>query len=238
MWLWIIATFSAFFIKGLCGFANTLIFSSIMAFNANNINISPVELLLGYPANITLVLKNRKSLKKSVFIPLTILVLLGCIPGALLLKNVNVRFIKLLFGAVVILIAIELLLRELNVIKLKTSKLVLGIIGLLSGVLCGLFGIGAPLAAYVSRVTASEAEFKANISAVFISENTFRIILYSVIGIITLPVLKQALLLIPVMAAGLLLGMLCSKLFKDRVIKILIVILLIISGIVMIIRNI
>ena len=31
MYLWILATLIAFFIKGLCGFANTLIFTSIMS---------------------------------------------------------------------------------------------------------------------------------------------------------------------------------------------------------------
>ena len=32
MILWIIATLCAFFIKGLCGFANTLVFTSILGF--------------------------------------------------------------------------------------------------------------------------------------------------------------------------------------------------------------
>lgn len=59
MWLWILATVVAFFIKGLCGFANTLVFTSILGFGANNVNISPVELVLGYPTNIILTWKNR-----------------------------------------------------------------------------------------------------------------------------------------------------------------------------------
>ena len=43
----IIATLVAFFIKGLCGFANTLIFNGILSYTANNINISPLEVVLG-----------------------------------------------------------------------------------------------------------------------------------------------------------------------------------------------
>ena len=42
----IIATLVAFFIKGLCGFANTLIFNGILSYTANNINISPLEVVL------------------------------------------------------------------------------------------------------------------------------------------------------------------------------------------------
>ncbi len=45
MLLWIIAAVCAFFVKGLCGFANTLIFTNILSFGVNNALISPVELL-------------------------------------------------------------------------------------------------------------------------------------------------------------------------------------------------
>lgn len=61
--VWMIATFAAFFVKVLCGFANTLVFQSILSFQNDNRNISPVELILTYPANIILMLKKRKSLK-------------------------------------------------------------------------------------------------------------------------------------------------------------------------------
>ena len=52
--------------------------------------------------------------------------------------------------------------------------------------LCGLFGVGALLAAYVSRVTENDESFKANISTVFIADNTFRIILYNALGLFAL----------------------------------------------------
>ncbi|MBR5357067.1 MAG: sulfite exporter TauE/SafE family protein [Lachnospiraceae bacterium] len=237
MVLWIIATFVAFFIKGLCGFANTLVFTSIMGFGANNVAISPVELMLGYPANFILTIKNRKKLDPKVYIPLAVLVLAGCIPGALLLKNVDATYIKIVFGVVIILIGIEMFFREQGKLKFKESKLVLGIIGILSGVLCGLFGVGALLAAYVGRVTGTSDEFKANISAVFIVENTFRIILYSIMGIITFEGFKQALILMPVVIAGLFAGMFSSKVLNERIVKRLVIILLIVSGAALIIMN-
>lgn len=53
---------AAYFVKGLCGFANTLVFTSILSFgSATNANISPVDLLVGYPTNVILTWKNRKS---------------------------------------------------------------------------------------------------------------------------------------------------------------------------------
>ncbi len=237
MWLWIIAALAAFFVKGLCGFANTLVFTSILGFGANNVAISPVELLMGFPANLILTYNYRKKLNKFVFVPLAALVLLGSIPGAVLLKNVNAGYIKVVFGVVVVILGIEMYLRENGKIKVKESRLILGGIGILSGVLCGLFGVGALLAAYVSRVTKSSDEFKANISAVFIVENIFRIILYSVLGIISLASIKQALIMMPFAIAGLFMGKKSSSILDEKVVKRLVIVLLIISGLALILMN-
>lgn len=237
MIIWILATLLAFFIKGLCGFANTLVFTSILGFGVANVNISPVELLLGYPTNLIMAWRNRKQLDKKVYIPLSMLVLGGSIPGALLLKNTDVRYLKVVFGVVVILIALEMFLREYQHLKAKESKLLLSGIGLLSGLLCGLFGIGALLAAYVGRVTNTTDEFKANISAVFIVENTVRIISYSLLGIFTLESLKQAVILVPFMVVGLFAGIKSSQVLDEKIVKKLVIVLLAISGIVLVGMN-
>ncbi len=234
---WIIATICAFFVKGLCGFANTLVFTTILSFGNNNINISPVELLLGYPTNVILAWKERKSIKWSICLPLAAMVIIGSIPGVLFLKNVDTGMIKILFGVVIVVIALEMLLRELRPGKAKQSKIVLTMIGLLSGVLCGLYGIGALLGAYVNRVTDNSRAFKANICVVFFVENTFRIILYSIWGIITLDILRQALILLPFVLIGLVLGMLSSKVLDEKIVKRIVIVMLMISGIALIINS-
>ena len=200
----IIATLVAFFIKGLCGFANTLIFNGILSYTANNINISPLEVVLGYPSNIILVWKERKSLNWKIWLPLTVLVVAGSIPGIFLLKHTDAGLLKVIFGIAVIIIGIEMLFREMKSSNGKSggSKIILVLIGIISGLLCGLYGVGALLAAYVSRVSENSHEFKANICVVFVVENTIRIILYAATGILTLAVLKQVVILIPFMLAA------------------------------------
>lgn len=237
IWIWIAATTLAYFVKGLCGFGNTLVFSSIVGFNVDNINITPIDLMLTYPPNIILTVRNRKSLKASIFVPLTVLVLLGSVPGALILKNVDARYVKLVFGVVIILIGLEMFLREFSKKKLKESKILLTVIGILSGVLCGLFGIGALLAAYVSRVADSDGSFKANISVVFAAENTFRIIVYIVMGIITRVAFQRALIMMPFMLCGLSIGIQSARTMSEKVVKRLVVGLLIVSGVVMIVNS-
>jgi len=235
---WIIAAVGAFFVKGISGFANTLIFTSILSFGNNNINISPVELVLGYPSNIILAVRERKAIDWKICLPLALLVIAGSIPGALFLKNAETGIIKIFFGLIIVLIGTEMLLREFKPKKMKGSKIAMGAIGLLSGILCGLYGVGALLGAYMSRVTDDSSSFKANLCVVFTVDNTFRLILYSIWGIITLDVLKQALQLFPFALLGLALGIFSGKHIDERRIKRIVIVLLIISGLALILSNI
>jgi len=195
-------------------------------------------LILGYPTNLILAWKERRSIKWGVCLPLALLVIVGSLPGVFLLKNVDTSVIKVIFGAIIIFIGIEMLLREFQIGKVKESKILLAIIGVLSGLLCGLYGVGALLGAYISRVTKGSNEFKANICVVFFAENTFRIVLYVLWGIITFDILKQALILIPIMLVGLFLGMLSGKFLDEKIVKRLVIVMLVVSGFALIWNNI
>ena len=130
-----------------------------------------------------------------------------------------------------------MLLREFQTKKMKPSKVVLVMIGVLSGLLCGLYGIGALLGAYINRVTDNSSSFKANICVVFFVENTFRIILYAIWGIITLDIMKQAVVLVPCMLIGLALGMFSGKVLDEKIVKKLVIVMLIISGVALVINS-
>lgn len=237
MYLWIAAALVSYFIKGLCGFADALIFNSILSFGMNTADISPVLLVTGYPTNLIVAWQNRRGLKPRVWLPPAALVLAGCIPGAFMLKNVDARLIKFIFGFVVVALGVEMLLRERRREKRPASKPVLALIGMLAGVLCGLFGVGALMAAYVGRVTETNSEFKANMNAVFFVEGTFRLILYLCLGLITPASLRQSLILMPCMLAGIFLGSRCSRKLNEKVVKKLVIFTLILSGVLLILRN-
>ena len=237
MYLWIAAALVSYFIKGLCGFADALIFNSILSFGMNTADISPVLLVTGYPTNLIVAWQNRRGLKPRVWLPPAALVLAGCIPGAFMLKNVDARLIKFIFGFVVVALGVEMLLRERRREKRHASKPVLALIGVLAGVLCGLFGVGALMAAYVGRVTETNSEFKANMNAVFFVEGTFRLILYLCLGLITPASLRQSLILMPCMLAGIFLGSRCSRKLNEKVVKKLVIFTLILSGVLLILHN-
>jgi len=234
----IIAIIAAFIVKGMSGFANTLVFTSIMSFSANNINITPVELLVGYPSNLYIAWKERKGISFRVCAPIAVFVILGTIPGVLFLMKGDTSLLKTVFGFIVILFAIEMLLRERQKNSKKSSKPVLLAIGILSGILCGMFGVGAFLVAYISRTTDNQMQFRSNLCFVFLMENTFRILLYTLIGILNFTIVKRAVLLLPFMVIGLALGIFLSKKVNEKIAKNTVIILLIISGISLIINNI
>ena len=159
------------------------------------------------------------------------------VPYVVSLKQADARLIKMIFGLVIVCVGIEMLLRERNHRVVKQSKPLLILIGIVSGVLCGLYGIGALLAAYVGRVTDNSKEFKANICIVFIVENTFRMIMYACTGILNLQVIRQAVVLVPFMLIGLLVGMKSGKVLDERVVKKLVIIMLILSGVALVANN-
>ena len=98
--------------------------------------------------------------------------------------------------------------------------------------------MGALLAAYIGRVAGTSNEFKANISAVFIVDNTFRLILYSVLGIITFSSIKQAVILLPFVLIGLFSGIKSATVIDDKIVKRIVIVLLIISGVMLILKSI
>ena len=169
MVLWIVSALLAYFVKGLCGFANTLVFSTILAFFNNNADITPVELLVGCPANAIMLWRERRSLKARIWVPLALVVVAGCVPGALLLRHVDASAIKVLFGFMIMVLGVQMLLQLRSKEQKKLSRAAALAIGALSGILCGLYGIGAMLGVYVGRMTDDVPAFKANLCAVFLS---------------------------------------------------------------------
>ena len=237
MALWIIAALVSAFIKGLCGVGDAPVFSSILAFRYDNIQISPVSVLMSLPANILLAFRNRASLKRSIWLPLSVLIICGSVPGILLLKNTDTRVLKVWFGLFIILVGILMLMNELSPKKRKPSRVFLVLIGVLAGVSCGLFGIGVLLVIYMTQTVDNLKEFKANICMVYAAENVTRLILYIILGVFTAAHLKQAVLIFPFILLGMFLGMKSAAYLDERKAKIVIMCMLIFSGITIVISN-
>jgi len=196
-----------------------------------------VSLLLGYPTNAIIAIKERRHIDWKVCTLLSVLVIAGSIPGTLFLKNADSGIIKQLFGVVIILLGLENLLEEKLPRKAAPSRVSLLLIGVVSGLLCGLYGVGALISAYISRVTDNSRAFKANLCVVFLVDNSFRFFLYIFSDLLTAEVIRLSLFLLPVTLAGLWAGMRSSKLIDEHTAKKTVAIALIISGAALILSN-
>ena len=83
MTIWIVAAVCAYFVKGLCGFANSLVFSTILSFTTSNVNISPMELLVGLPMNVLIAVKERAAIKWKMCLMLIALVIAAALVAQL-----------------------------------------------------------------------------------------------------------------------------------------------------------
>ncbi len=233
----IIATLCAYFVKGLCGFANTLVFTTILSFRGANVTITPVDLLLSLPANLLMAYRERRDVRMRIWGPPALMVLAGSIPGIMFLKFGDVALIKLVLGVAVVAIGAEMLIRQHREAKQSSHPSVLAIIGLVSGFLCGLFGIGAPLAAYLGRTTTTAAEFRGNLSVVFLTNNLFRLAAYCATGIMTADIALTALKLVPAMLLGIYVGMHLAKRTDEARAQSIISAALIVSGVALFATN-
>ncbi len=238
IWLWMLAVLVGYFVKGVAGIGNTLVVTAAMAYTRTNAEITPVELLLCVPTNLLLAWQNRRAIDWKLALPPLFMVLTGDVVGVLLLKNVNVDALKVVFGAVLIVLGVEMLWRELRgVADGKPNPVLMGILGVTAGVLCGLFGAGALLAAYFARTTRDDKVYKGSMCMIFAAENIFRVIVCSLTGLLTMETVKTAAILAPFMLIGLLLGMKLSGRMNARAMRIVIIAMLMLSGLPLLLTN-
>lgn len=234
-----ISTLFAYFTKGITGFGNTLVMGSLFSFIVSNRLTTPVDLIFSIPTNTYIVWRERKNLSMKVVIPLSLMLLAGIIPGTFLLKVGNDWMLKSLLGVVIVGMALEMLTRKPNKDETnKTNPLLLTTIGIASGVLAGLYGIGALLIAYISRTTDNKNQFRANICCVFLVDNIFRFFLYLFTGILNKEIFLMTLFLSPAVFIGMMIGIKVDSNMNEETVKKSVIALLIISGSILFLKSI
>ena len=228
--LWFLVVTLGYFVKGTAGFGNSLIHTGLMAFFMNNADLTPVDYVLAMPANIALTVKHRKYLIPKLWIPGALITMAASVPGVLLLKNLDGRALKVLFGIVIALLGADMLRRKDPGRRPPPRWAVLTLTAV-SGTVNGLFGIGVLLAAVMGRVIEDTRAFKANISAIFSAGSIAMLPVYLLTGLLTKDVFLRALSLYPAMGLGLFLGIRFAGRLKEETIRKCTAVLLIACGI-------
>jgi len=197
----------AFVVKGLAGFGDPLISNPLLAMKLNNKDISPSLLPISLGLNAYIVFKNRKNFSFQIVSSITLWVLIGIIPGTMLLKLGAPWIIKVILGILIIGLGVEMLTRD-NAKQFQPNPVVKAVMCFLSGVTAGLFGINLLFLIYMERSSTDRSAFRANTCFVFLIENAFRTVMYIINGIFTVFTLQITAVTVPAAALG---SFLCGR---------------------------
>lgn len=221
---------AAFVVKGLAGFGDPLISTPLLSLALPNSvitpGLAPVSLLL----NAGVVWKNRRHFSARVVLPIAAFVLLGIVPGTLLLKFGSPQWLKLLLGLLIIGLGLEMLTRKPGAGG-GVNVCVRAAVSFCSGVMAGLFGINLLFLAYMERVAVNREEFRANACFVFLLDNVFRMILLLAEGLYGPESLLLSITALPAAAVGMTLGALLDRRVSDKFSRRIIIYVFILGGV-------
>ena len=217
-------------IKGVAGFGDALISTPLLSLALPNSVITPGLAPMSLLLNAGIVWKNRRHFSARVVLPIAAFVLLGIIPGTLLLKFGSPQWLKLLLGLLIIGLGVEMLTRKPGTGR-GVNAYVRAAVSFCSGVMAGLFGINMLFLAYMERVAVNREEFRANVCFVFFLENLFRLCLLVAGGMFGRESLLLFLVAMPASLIGMRLGGLLDRRLSDGVSRRLIVWVFILGGV-------
>jgi len=194
-------------------------------------------LLVCLPSEFFVVLKSIRKISWKGILLICSGVVIGVIFGTILLKNTDPIFILTIL-AIFLMISGSAFFLYTSGIKIIWPGWFSPIVGIISGVLSGLFGTGGPpLILYYQLSGITKSSFRGNLMTIFLITAIARIPSYTAAGFFTCIRLNSALLLLPAAFLGIWLGnRIHIRLTEDKFRR-MVSILLVIIGISLLIRR-
>jgi uncharacterized membrane protein YfcA len=191
----------------LLGFGAGLIAVGTMALLLPELKDAVVLLLLvNLPAELWVVRSSWQQISWRGVLVIFVGVAIGTPLGTSLLRWGDARFLLIVLGVFLVAVgAVFLFIRDTR--ERQIPRWIGGPIGVISGVLTGLFGTGGPpLILYFRLQGVDKASFRGNLMAIFLLMTAVRVPSYAVFGLITAPRLWSALAVLPAVILGALIG--------------------------------
>lgn len=232
-WILFAVVAVSYSVKRLTGFGNTLVINGAFSFIKENRFTTPVELVWNIPANFWMAWQERRHLDLKLILPVCAFMVVGEIAGTRLLTLGDDAFLRSLLGLLLVALGLEMLFNRRT---FKPNRAASTILALASGIVLGLFGIGAPIAAWFNKTTEGKEGYRSNLCFVFFVENIARTAAYGAAGILTWTTLKFSFLLFPAVAFGMAAGKMLDRRMDAAAVRRLVVVLLLASGTVLVAR--
>lgn len=227
--------FMAYTVKGLSGFGSGLIAIPLLAFMFPLTFIVPILGLLSYSGTVMQSFHLRKQVVWRDMLPIIPFSLLGVFIAIWLLVNVDANRLLTALGVFVLLYSIYSLLPLAIHTGGRKWAIAAGFGG---GMVGALFGTGGVFyVVYLKMRQLSKSQFRATIAMIFLVDGGARMTGYALHGLYTSQVLLFALMLFPVLFAGMYVGNhLHIKIDQHRFNQVISVLLLL-SGVMLIIKS-
>jgi uncharacterized membrane protein YfcA len=191
----------------LLGFGAGLIAVGTMALLLPELKDAVVLLLLvNLPAEIYVVGSSWRQISWRGVLVIFVGVALGIPLGTSWLQWGDASFLLILLGVFLVAVgAVFLFIKDTR--RRQKPRWIAGPVGLISGVLTGLFGTGGPpLILYYQLQGVDKAAFRGNLMAIFLLMTTVRVPSYAAFGLITAPRMWSALAVLPAVILGAVIG--------------------------------
>jgi uncharacterized membrane protein YfcA len=191
----------------LLGFGAGLIAVGTMALLFPELQDAVVLLLLvNLPAELWVVRSSWQRISWRGVLVIFVGVALGTPLGTSLLRWGDARFLLIVLGVFLVAVgAVFLFIKDTR--GRQMPRWVAGPVGMISGVLTGLFGTGGPpLILYYQLQGVDKAAFRGNLMAIFLLMTAVRVPSYAVFGLITAPRMWSALIVLPAVILGAVIG--------------------------------
>ena len=222
----------------LFGFGSGLIAVGSLALLLPDItDVVVILLLVNLPAELLVALRSRREIRWRPIAVLGVGIGLGIPLGAWLLSTRDPSIILTILGFFLVAVGLVFLRLPAAGIHTPQQRYAPGV-GLVSGVLTGLFGTGGPpLIIWYYLSTASKAAFRGNLMTIFLLMTFVRVPSYVLGGLVTTPRLWSTAALLPAVLLGAWLGHTLHVRISERTFRRAVSVLLIILGLVLLLKR-
>lgn len=233
-WL-VFIVFFAFTTEAIVGFGSTVLTVTLGAHLLPIDTLLPAFIPLNIALSAVLLARNVRQVAGGVLLRHVLPgVGVGLVAGLLLFRLQGAWWLRLVFGAFVVLLALLELARLARDNTSGSEPLPLSVSGPLlafGGLIHGLFGSGGPMIVYVlSRRISDRGAMRATLAALWLMLNAALLVNYATLGLLDASSMRRSAALLPALVAGLFLGDRLHGRLPERVFRYLVYLVLLAAG--------
>jgi len=234
-----VIVFAGHVVKGVSGFGSALFAVPLLLLILDVRIVTPTFLLFDLTSGILLVASNWRSIDRRLLLLLLSGMIVGTGMGTWALLSFGHETLKRVLGVLVTGWAVVMLLgREPETIAPHggMGAALAPLSGLLGGALGAMFSVnGPPIIIYLSQVLKDKQAFRATLCGIFFADACYKLVLFSLGGLLDRRVFTLAALLAPFLVAGVIAGSYVQRFLDQTVFRRVVAAMLAVTGLLLLV---